>query len=90
MFEIEGVSTTVWIILGLVNIPLYYVILRFLWNDWTEFFQALFFWFTPDVISMFRGRWSEDVWQSCKLIFWLAVCFSCVYGEAKIVGSIFP
>lgn len=35
------------------------------------FLECLRFWFTPDVVSLFRGEWGEDQWAEMKIGFWL-------------------
>ena len=39
-------------------------------GDWSEFWECIRYWFTPDVISMFRGKWDEDRWATMKLFIW--------------------
>ena len=50
-------------------------ILAILWKpffgDLSGFLECLKFWFTPNIISVFRGEWHEDRWGSMKLLFWL-------------------
>ena len=88
MFEIEGVTKTIWVIIGCVNIPVYFFIGKLFFGDMAGFFESLRYWFTPNIISMFRGKWTQDVGHTWKLIIWLVVCFACVYSEAKLVGKI--
>jgi hypothetical protein len=36
------------------------------------FLECLRYYFTPDVISLFRGQWGEDWWAETKLFVWVA------------------
>ena len=38
-----------------------------------DFLEAIKFWFTPDIFSLFRGQWAQDQWNEMKLIIWFVV-----------------
>lgn len=42
-------------------------------GDWSGFWDCMRYWFTPDLISMFRGVWDEDRWATMKLFVWFAL-----------------
>ena len=42
-------------------------------GDWSGFRECIRYWFTSDLISLFRGEWTEDRWASLKLFVWLAL-----------------
>jgi len=42
-------------------------------DDWSGFWECVKFWFTPDLISLFRGQWEEDRWATMKLFIWLGL-----------------
>lgn len=53
----------------LVAAMLFYILFR----DWDEFVHCVKFYFTPDVISLFQGKWDEDMWAELKLLVWLGL-----------------
>lgn len=44
---------------------------RITFEDWDDFVEAVKFWLTPDIISIFRGEWTEDMWAELKLTWFL-------------------
>ena len=62
MAEVCGVVTGI-VILALLFKPFF--------GDAGNFWRCVGFWFTPNIISWFRGEWSEDYWSEMKLVFWL-------------------
>ncbi|MFC2715417.1 hypothetical protein [Kingella denitrificans] len=44
-----------------------------LFEDWDDFLECVKFWLMPDIISMFRGKYWEDVWAELKLLVWLGI-----------------
>jgi len=42
-------------------------------GDWSGFWECVHYWFTPDIVSIFRGEWEDDRWASLKLFIWLAL-----------------
>ncbi len=79
------------IILALVilNIPLYIGLGWVMFHDWSGFREALKYWLTPDIISLFRGKALEDAWQELKLLIFFVVCALCVLGENQLVHRLF-
>ncbi|MGJ8637887.1 MAG: hypothetical protein ACSHYA_00715 [Opitutaceae bacterium] len=52
---------------------------RFFFECRDDFFDAIRHWFTPDIISLFRGEWAEDQWNELKLFFWLGLSAFAAY-----------
>lgn len=77
-------DTKHWINLGVLNIPVYLLFGRFFFGGWSEFFECLRFWLTPDWISLMRGEWLEDWWGTAKLLVFILICISIVYGENNL------
>ena len=42
-------------------------------DDRDDLMESIRFWFTPDIISIFRGEFWQDEWSSFKLIIWLMI-----------------
>lgn len=57
-----------------------YMLYKLLFDTWDEFIHCVKFCFTPDIISLFRGQYYEDMWAELKLIFWLVVTVGCGFG----------
>ena len=55
-----------------------------------EFFDCVKFWFTPDIFSLFTGKYLEDRWSELKLGLWIllgAMAGAGVYaGLMKLFG----
>ncbi len=83
------VSTTVWVILGIVNIPVYIAVAWVLFDTRANFLEALRFLGTSNWISALRGEAVEDYWETMKLGVWVAGCAAFVVGEAWLINRIF-
>lgn len=81
-------STTGWIILGVVNIPVCFGIGWVFFRDWGGFWESIRFWFTPDLFSAFNGEYWDDWVGELKLGLWIACCAGCVYGEAMLIEKL--
>ena len=82
-------SETGLIILAVVNIPLYFLWGKLLFRDWAGFKDAIFFWFKPDIFSLFDGEYWEDMVAEFKLAVWIGLCGFSVFGEAMLISKIF-
>ena len=51
---------------------------RLLFGSREEFVECLRYWITPDIVSLFRGKFWEDSWAELKLGVWI--------GSAALVG----
>jgi len=82
-------STTSWIILVVVNAPVYFFLGWIFFRTWDDFWESVRFWLTPDILSLFRGEWGEDWWGEMKLGLWIVSCVGCVFVEAHLIERIF-
>jgi hypothetical protein len=71
------------IFLTVVNTPVYFLLGRLFFDDWADFLECVRFWFTPDWISLFRGEWGEDRWDTFKLAIFLLLCALTVFSEYR-------
>jgi len=75
------------IVIGLV---VAWLLFRVFFNNFADFTECVGYWFTPDIISMFRGEWAEDRWASLKLFLYVALCvasgFATSIGLHKLFG----
>ena len=76
---------TGWIILVIVNIPVYFGLGRLFFRTWGDFVEAVCFCNTPDIFSAFRGQYYEDRWASLKMTCWLLLCLLTLYGEYDLI-----
>ena len=77
------------IVLVLVNIPLYLLIGKVFFGGWEDFWDAVKFWLTPDLFSLFKGEYWEDCWAEMKLGFFIIACGGCVFGEYMLIQKLF-
>ncbi len=70
-----------WLILIVLNVPVFIAIGWVLFSTWDEFFACVKFWLMPDIVSLFRGEWVEDWWAEFKLFVWAVFCAGCVWAE---------
>ncbi len=79
-------GTMGWVVLGIVNIPVYWGLGWVLFRSLDDFLESIRFWLTPDLFSAFRGEFMDDWWAELKLGLWIAACTGCVFGEAYLIG----
>jgi hypothetical protein len=79
-----------YVILGIVNIPVYVFLAKLFFNTWDELGEAIAFWITPDIISAFRGEFWEDWWAELKLGVWILSCVGIVSAEAQLLPMFLP
>ena len=85
----ENTTIITIVILAVLNIPIYILIGKVFFGDFAGFLTALKFWFTPDVFSLFKGRYWDDTMAEMKLGVFIFVCGLCVYGEYKLILKLF-
>ena len=76
-------------ILAVLNTPVYFFLGRSFFGDWDGVWEAVKFWLTPDIISIFRGEYFDDWWESTKLWVFVALCIGAVAAEYAIIDSYF-
>lgn len=82
-------NTTGWVVLGVVNIPVYFGLGWAIFKDWDDFWESVRYRLTPGIVSFFRGEYADDWWAEMKLSFWMASCAACVVGEGYLLESFF-
>lgn len=76
-------------VLGVLNVPVYILIGRVLFEDWSGFFESVKFWLTPDIISWFRGERWEDAWAETRLLLFVVLCVIAVVLEYLSINKHF-
>jgi len=82
-------NATKLIIFGVANIPIYFLVGYVFFKNWTEFWESIRFWLTPDILSAFRGEYWDDCWGEMKLVLWFGCCIACVVAEMHIFDKLF-
>ena len=79
----ESNSTEILILVGLtvLNLPLMFVARRLFFSDWSDFFDAIRLWITPDLWSLANDELWEDWRAEFKLGLYSALCAGMVAGE---------
>jgi len=78
-----------WIVLAVANIPVYIGVGWLFFRTWDDFWEAVRFWLTPDILSAFRGEYWEDSWAEIKLGLWVVCCVCVVLAEAQLIQQVF-
>ncbi|NGZ77681.1 hypothetical protein [Saccharibacillus alkalitolerans] len=73
------------IILLIANIPVYRFLFKKWFRDEQDFDKSVKYSFTPNLISLFRGKYIEDRIASAKLSFYIFMCFAVVGIEFFIL-----
>jgi hypothetical protein len=79
--DYAGVNVPLVILLAVVNIPIYWLLFRTLFDDVDELFDAIKFWITPEIFSAMRGEYLNDIWAELKLILLVGGCVALVVVE---------
>jgi hypothetical protein len=72
-------------VLAVLNVPVYILIGRQMFEDWQDFWECVRFYLTPDLLSAIRGERWDDLWAELRLFFFLAVCAIVVGAETLVV-----
>jgi hypothetical protein len=76
------------IILTLLNVPLYLWLGRAFFGGWQGFFDCIVFWFKPDLWSLLRGEWWDDMLAELKLGLFFTLCFLIVLAESSLLSPL--
>ena len=58
-------------------------------GDFSGFLECVKFWIKPEIFSLFRGEYWEDVWAEMKLGFWLLIGGAAGFGTYILLQKIF-
>lgn len=64
-----------------VNVPTSVLWAKLVFGSWKRFWDAVGYWFTPDIVSLFRGRLLRDWEAEIKIGFWLFLSIGGFAGE---------
>lgn len=77
------------IILLLVNIPVYKWIYRSIFKDSDDFRESVEYSITPDIFSLFQGRFLKDWLGEAKLSFFVISCTLVTGVEMAVLNAIY-
>lgn len=77
-------NPTLLVILAVINIPVYYFIGKVFYKSWYEFTEGLRFLFQPGWLSVIRGEFTDDFWETLKLYAFFIFCATAVIVQYKI------
>jgi len=75
-----------WLLLALVNIPVYLGLGRIIFRDWDGFMEALRLWTSADWWLTLEKEWRLDRWDTAKLPVFLLCCVALVLLEHLMFG----
>ena len=84
----EG-QTIAFIVLAILDIPLFILIGKVLFGSWEQFWEAIEFWLELDFFSALDGKYWNDIWAEAKLTFFTIICIACIYGEIRLTVTLF-
>jgi len=83
MFALEP---WIWIVIAVVNIPLYLFLIWVIFDDLAGFVEALKYAIKPDLLSMIQGEWDKDWTAELKLLAFTAASTGAVIGEGWLLA----
>ena len=78
-----------WIVAGVAAIGMMALTFRGFFRDADDFRESLRFVFTPDLFSLFRGEYWEDVWGTLKFDVWFALGIAVLVAVRMGLGKLF-
>jgi hypothetical protein len=63
---------------------------RLFFRDFADFIDCVRFWFQPDLISILRDEWQQDMWGTMKLGVWLTISMLMGIAAFSKLPDIFP
>lgn len=84
----DGASIA-FITMAVVDIPLFVFIGKLFFGCWSDFWEAIWFWFKPDMWSAIDGSLTEDWLAEAKLAFFGLICGAIVWGELWVISRMF-
>ncbi len=81
------INPIVLIILAVLNVPIYFLLGKCMFDDWAGFLECMKYWVTPDSWSFFKGEALDDWFAEMKLFIWMAGCIGAVLGEYYLLAK---
>ncbi|RME82662.1 MAG: hypothetical protein D6785_07610 [Planctomycetota bacterium] len=75
----------IWILLAILNIPLYHFLVKIFFGDYSGLANAIRFLLTPQIFSAFKGEFWDDWWEEIKLFFAILIIFFILTFEYTLI-----
>ena len=79
-------TARIWLLMFVVNIPVYFVWGWVLFRTWADFWEAIVFWLKPELWSWAEGEYWDDIYAECKLMIWALVPIGLIRFELWLLG----
>ena len=76
-----------WLILAIVNVPVYLALGRLIFQGWDGFLEALRLWSSVDWWFTLEKEWREDRWGTSKLPVFIVLCVALPVIEYLMFGK---
>jgi len=86
----EAKQVAPFVVLLVVNVPLFMLLGKAVFGGWAGFIEALVFWVKPELWSAIQGEFWEDWWAEIKLGFFAVACVTIYLGECYVVIQVLP
>ena len=78
--------TRLWLLLFLCNIPVYVLWGWLLFRNWANFWEAIVFWFKPEMWLLVEGKYWDDIYAESKLAIWFFAPIGLIQLEMYLLG----
>ena len=75
-----------WLLMLLLNLPVYFVWAWVLFRTWEGFWEAIVFWVKPELWSWAEGEYWEDICAEFKLALWALLPIGLIRFELWLLG----
>jgi hypothetical protein len=88
MEDLMDTEITVWAGLTIVNLPIFYYMRGLFFRSWSGFFEAIRYWFTPDMWSWCKDEWGHDIWAEFRLGLYAVACVAVMSAELLLIAPL--
>jgi hypothetical protein len=75
------------VVLLIINIPVYLLIGKLLFRNWENFWDAFDWLSIPNFLTLFDKEYWIDWWAHFRLVIFLISCLGCVLGELYLLDK---
>jgi len=76
------------IVLLFLNIPVYKFLFRIFFVDENDYNESIRHTFTPNIISLFRGEYWRDRFNTARLQFYIFICIGIIVLEFIVLNKL--
>jgi len=78
----------IWLLMFLINSPVYFVWAWILFGGWEGFREAIVFWIKPELWSLLDREYWDDIYAESKLAIWFLLPIGLIRLELWLLGKI--